>query len=71
MLTFSGDLWLRRYQKRPASVKQPSFSVARDFNNPAFPPVPGFILGAATKLNGKVDGASNIFTGLGRNKRAK
>ena len=28
--------------------------------NPAFPPVPGFVLGAATKLNGKVAGASNI-----------
>ena len=31
----------------------------------------GFVLGAATKLNGKVAGASNIFTGLGRSKGSK
>ena len=39
--------------------------------NPALPPVPDFVLGAATKPNGKVDGVSNIFTGLGRSKGAK
>ena len=71
MLTFFGESWLHQYQQRPASAKQPSFSVARYFNNPAFPPVPGFVLGAATKLNGKVDGASNIFTELGRSKGEK
>ena len=38
----------------------------------AHKPVPGFFfLGAATKLNGKMDGVSDIFTGLGRSKGAK
>ena len=53
-----------------ARSKQASAS-HENFNNPAFPPVPGFVLGAATKLNSKVAGASNIFTGLKRSKGAK
>ena len=53
MITLFGELWLRQYQQRPASAKKSSFSVARDLINPAFPPVPGFVLGAATKINSK------------------
>ena len=39
--------------------------------NPTFPPVPGFVLGADTKLHSLVAGSSNIFTGLGRSNRGK
>ena len=53
------------------SAKISIFSVARYLINHAFPPVPVFVLGAATKLNGKVDGVSNIFTGLQRSKVEK
>ena len=53
-----------------ARSKQASDS-PKIFINPAFPTPPGFVLGAATKINDKVVGASNIFTGLGMSKGAK
>ena len=39
--------------------------------NPTFPPVPGFVLGADTKLHSLVAVSSNIFTGLERSNRGK
>ena len=71
MITFFGESWMRQYQQQPAKAKQPSFSVAQYLNNSAFPPFPESFLGAATKLNSKVDGVSKISTGLGRSKEEK